>query len=538
MKEASAAGHWLFQLANTFLFLSYASRDLLMLRIVLMLAGFCFVMWGALALTKIAVDTIVWNSIFCVINAVRAAELAWQRRPIKFEREEHEEVYAQVFGPVGISRLNFKLLMQQSLLRTLREGSTFIEAGNEATNLTLLYAGRMSIISAPKDGRPYEKVGTVSRMQFVESPQWANMQVQRREKASANTSAASARRSHQKRLPFRAKVAKAAADAAAPRIVHHDADTVESTSTGEIVEMDVASDQDVRAASAVDVTFKAETNITFFTWPMERLVDYLAKTPSLSAPLNSIVGADVATKLFSQAKAGEGDVALDRRIYLPLDEPQGAAVIPLDDEEVIHEDKGKAEIRDEQKEDESKRIDMEISPPVQRKPLLTRRNSLVAEKMWLERRGIEDTAQDRKLAAILRQRTSLNKYEISALLSKGRWRCIAREGTVLIREGEPTTFLCMILKGTLSAHKGEGDKVCQLHKILPEQMVGSVELLEAEREHVAGETVTALEPVTYICWDVDDLRALLAPRPKLRAQLTTLVAIDLAAKFRQVEEMV
>ena len=109
---------------------------------------------------------------------------------------------------------------------------------------------------------------------------------------------------------------------------------------------------------------------------------------------------------------------------------------------------------------------------------------------------------------------------------------------MLIREGEPTTMLAMILRCRLSVHKGEGDKRSKLHSIEKNQMVGSIELLETETEHIAGETVTSLEPVTMIVWDVDDLRALLAPHPRLRAQFTTLLAIDLAAKFRQIEEMV
>jgi len=154
MKQANDAGHWLFQVANMFLMLSYVSKDLFMLRIVLMLAGFCFVLWGGVVLTKVAVDTVIWNSIFCVINAWRATELAWERRPIQFDREEHEKVYEEVFGPVGIGRLQFKQLMEQGLMRSLRKGSVFIEAGNEATNLTLIYSGRMEIVSAPKDGRP------------------------------------------------------------------------------------------------------------------------------------------------------------------------------------------------------------------------------------------------------------------------------------------------------------------------------------------------------------------------------------------------
>ena len=529
-----------------------------MLRIVLMLAGFCFVMWGSLILTKVAIDTVIWNAIFCLINAVRASELVWQRRPIKFDREEHEIVYAEVFEPVGISRLNFKSLIANSLLRTLRAGSTFIEAGNEATNLTLVYSGTMSIYSAPKDGRPSERVGTVSKMQFVESPQWANIQVQRKKRGKPDKSSAIAHKSSmhhtcsiRKSLPLRTKMAKGAAKIAAdagpkPQCLKglvrgnenktDDAtDEIETT-----IEMDVVLDEDVRAASCVDVTFNCDTDVSFFTWPMEKLCDFLSKNPSISSPLNSIVGSDVATKLFSQAKVK--DVALDRRIYLPLDEPRDEGLIPLEDGEHGEENEGGRvkKIEVESAGDASTAIDVDkvSALSVQRKPKLDRRGSIYAEKMWLEKRGTEDTLHDRKLAAILRQRTSLNKYEISALLSKGRWRNILREGTTLIREGEPTTMLAMILHGRLSVHKGEDDKISKLHSIEENQMVGSIELLETETEHIAGETVTSLEPVTMIAWDVDDLRALLAPRPRLRAQFTTLLAIDLAAKFRQIEEMV
>lgn len=53
-----AANHWLFQLANVFLFLSYLVPDLLFLRVALALAGISFVLWGALILKT--VDTVVW----------------------------------------------------------------------------------------------------------------------------------------------------------------------------------------------------------------------------------------------------------------------------------------------------------------------------------------------------------------------------------------------------------------------------------------------------------------------------------------------
>ena len=317
---------------------------------------------------------------------------------------------------------------------------------------------------------------------------------------------------------------------------------------GQVVASQGDDDETVRAAATVEVTFKAETDCYFFTWPMERLVDHLTKTaPQLSAPLNSIVGSDVATKLFSQAKAGEGSsdknfAAFDRRIYLPLDEPSlqedVVAIIPGVDDD--NQEEEEVEKEHEEEKDDGAAEDVLGVPTFQKKdPQMDKRSTLIAEKMWLERRGVEDTALDRRLAVLLRHRTSLNKYEISALLSKGRWRHILRKGTTLIREGETMTFLCFVLEGTLSVHKGDGDTICELHKILPEQMVGSLELLEIDTMHIAGETVTSMEaPVTYICWDIDELRALLAPRARLRAQLTTLIAMDLAAKFRQVQNMV
>lgn len=237
------------------------------------------------------------------------------------------------------------------------------------------------------------------------------------------------------------------------------------------------------------------------------------------------------TQLFGQTKAGEEKDFIGKRMFMALDEPPASedAIIPM--EEKNHE--GEESEPDGTNAFVLRVAEEERAPHLQRKPSFDRRNSLVAEKRWLERRGVEDTANDQRLASILRCRTSLNKWEISALLSKGRWKRILREGTVLVREGETSTFLGIILEGALSVHQEEGDKMHHLHNILPTQMVGSLELLEAGRDHISGETTVSLQPCTFISWDCDDLRELLAPRPRLRSQLTMLVAMDLAEKFRQ-----
>jgi len=289
---ASSLNHWLFQLANLFLFLSYGSKDVLLLRLLLMGAGVSFVLWGWLVLA-VSVDTVVWNSLFTVINAARAMEVAWSRRPIVLEREEHEEMYTELFQPVGIGRLAFRSLMEQGLMRKIRAGTTFLEAGNDANNLTLIYSGTMNIISAPQDGRPPEPVGFVARMQFVESPQWANMQILQQQRKSKKKCTRLTTTSSGMDLSARPEQAPPAAGTAGTVTIGDE----EEGGAGIGDTLLAVDDEDVRAAATVQVTFQAATDIVYYTWPMERLNEFLCRNPGLLAPVNALVGADVASKV-------------------------------------------------------------------------------------------------------------------------------------------------------------------------------------------------------------------------------------------------
>jgi hypothetical protein len=90
----------------------------------------------------------------------------------------------------------------------------------------------MDIYSFPQDGRPSEIVGAVLPMHFVESPQWANMQVvQRRKLAVATTFLTVGQRTE---------------TAENPQYVKDD----------QKIEMDVVRvDEDLRKSSTVKVTF-------------------------------------------------------------------------------------------------------------------------------------------------------------------------------------------------------------------------------------------------------------------------------------------
>lgn len=78
------ANSWLFQVANFFLLLSYLSVNLMFLRVVLILASLSFVFWGAFLLVRCcspkvpgsySLDTILWNSVFTLLNAVQVGRL-------------------------------------------------------------------------------------------------------------------------------------------------------------------------------------------------------------------------------------------------------------------------------------------------------------------------------------------------------------------------------------------------------------------------------------------------------------------------------
>ncbi|KAL7638522.1 UNVERIFIED_CONTAM: hypothetical protein RMT77_011092 [Armadillidium vulgare] len=81
--------HIYFQLANTFLLLSYLAPNgiygILYLRVTLTIGCFFFAIWGYAVLC--AFDTIVWNAIFVVINFVHAIFICYYLRPVRFSAE-------------------------------------------------------------------------------------------------------------------------------------------------------------------------------------------------------------------------------------------------------------------------------------------------------------------------------------------------------------------------------------------------------------------------------------------------------------------
>ena len=95
--------HIYFQLANSFLFLSYLAPaglyGLIYLRLMLAIGSAFFAIWGWIILC--AFDTFLWNAFFLLINIVHVIYLLFSMRPVRFDKQVEEVNYQlNIFFPV------------------------------------------------------------------------------------------------------------------------------------------------------------------------------------------------------------------------------------------------------------------------------------------------------------------------------------------------------------------------------------------------------------------------------------------------------
>jgi CRP-like cAMP-binding protein len=225
-------------------------------------AALCFALWAWLILA-ISLDTTIWNFIFCIINTVQALILLFAKRPIKFKESPHEQIYQEMFARVGVSRHDFREMTKVSHLRVLKAGSYYIEAGNPVSNLSLLYKGKLELFQRYHNRA--QAINECLQWEFVESPEWVARRI-RRAKLQADPTGASPKGNFFQQV-----------DAA-------DDDSLFLPQDAEIIE----------------VSAKAKENCYFLTWPVEVLDAFLSSHKHIESPLNALVGADIATKLFRQ----------------------------------------------------------------------------------------------------------------------------------------------------------------------------------------------------------------------------------------------
>ncbi|KNC56257.1 blood vessel epicardial substance [Thecamonas trahens ATCC 50062] len=173
MGQALPPNHVLFQIANILLLASYASPNIFVLRCILAASSVFWVLWAWLIL-DVAVDTVIYNMMYLVLNLGHLAYLLYLRRPISFDSDHLEAVYTNVFGPggAGISRVDFLTLVKdKAFVRTLTPGSAFALAGNTPSDLTILIDGEMQVFKTLSSGER-KLINRTRPFEFLDSPEW------------------------------------------------------------------------------------------------------------------------------------------------------------------------------------------------------------------------------------------------------------------------------------------------------------------------------------------------------------------------------
>jgi len=138
------AAHWLLQISNTLLLISYGFKSILYLRIVLALASLGFILWSVFVL-RLALDTILWNTAFFVINTGHVAKLLYDMRDIKFDPDKHF-VWENVFyRHLHMDKHTFKELTDCCHIRVLRQGEYYAKLGDAVDDLAVLIHGKLEV---------------------------------------------------------------------------------------------------------------------------------------------------------------------------------------------------------------------------------------------------------------------------------------------------------------------------------------------------------------------------------------------------------
>jgi hypothetical protein len=122
---------WIY-LAYSFITLSYLNVNILYIRLFLILAS-CFFITFAIVVGNVFLDSILFNSLFIIINGTYSYFLIIKYLPVKLTPIE-ERIYTKDFSRV-MDRRSFRDLIRKAYLRSFSEGGQITHHGNNFSGL-------------------------------------------------------------------------------------------------------------------------------------------------------------------------------------------------------------------------------------------------------------------------------------------------------------------------------------------------------------------------------------------------------------------
>ncbi|XP_072535833.1 popeye domain-containing protein 1-like isoform X1 [Salminus brasiliensis] len=180
-QEWEKAHHLLFHLGNLSLLVGLlipttVGLHMILLRLLLMTGCCLFITWATLY--RCALDVLVWNAVFLLVNFMHFFFLLYKRRPIKIDRELRS-VYKRMFEPLHVREALFQRLTGQfCTIQTLKKGQVYAAEDKTSVDerLSILLKGKMKVSYR---GHFLHNIYTNA---FIDSPEFRSTQMNRGEK--------------------------------------------------------------------------------------------------------------------------------------------------------------------------------------------------------------------------------------------------------------------------------------------------------------------------------------------------------------------
>lgn len=151
---------WTINAAYVVSTLALAVRDVLRLRILLLVAQAMFLWWGLLIEH---LPTLIWNALFMAINAVMIGRILWERRPVEIP-ETLRDIHQRVFR--GMPPRDFLLLWELGEHGTASD-SRLVAQGETPEALKMVIHGTARVSRDGKHIADIERGGFVAEMSLL-----------------------------------------------------------------------------------------------------------------------------------------------------------------------------------------------------------------------------------------------------------------------------------------------------------------------------------------------------------------------------------
>ncbi|XP_025055001.1 blood vessel epicardial substance isoform X10 [Alligator sinensis] len=173
--------HLVFHVANTcfaagLVIPTTLNFHMIFLRSLLTIGCTMFIIWATFF--RCAVDIMIWNTVFLVINFLHFIYLVYKRRPIKIEKEL-SSLYKRMFEPLHVPPELFKRLTGQFCnIQTLKTGQAYAAEDKTSVDdqLSILLKGKMKVSYRG------HFLHNIYPCAFIDSPEFRSTQMNRGEK--------------------------------------------------------------------------------------------------------------------------------------------------------------------------------------------------------------------------------------------------------------------------------------------------------------------------------------------------------------------